>query len=152
MVPSVEDSYVYTAQLPFFLVPTGYKSGLHHVAGAHLRLEVRKLGQGKGQPASVPSLRVYFEALIMGPAPPPPPPILSQRQSLLFHFPKKQMQPKRLGPWRVDLSIQSVALVGWDVLERRKDGEQTVAWGRSYAVGFTAWLVRPAGCEHLPQG
>lgn len=61
---------------------------------------------------------------------------------MLFHFPKKQVQPKSLGSWRVDLAIQSVALAGWDVLEKREDIEQTVAWGRSCAVGFTAWLVR----------
>lgn len=66
-----------------------------------------------------------------------PTPILPQGQSLLFHFLVKQVQPKMLGSWWVDLSIHSVALVGWDVLERRKDIEKTVAWGRNYAVGFT---------------
>lgn len=55
---------------------------------------------------------------------------------------RKQVQPKRLGPWQVDVAIQSVALEGWDVLEKREDIEQIVAWGRSCAVGFTAWLVR----------
>lgn len=95
MVPSVEDSYVYTAQPPFFLVPTGYKSRLHHVAGAHLRLEVRKLGQGKGQPASVPSLRVYFEALIMGPAPPAPHSVPAIK--LAVPFPKETDAAQKVG-------------------------------------------------------
>lgn len=78
-----------------------------------------------------------------------PTPILPQGQSLLFHFLVKQVQPKMLGSWWVDLSIHSVALVGWDVLERRKDIEKTVAWGRNYAVGFTGW---PAASENLLQG
>lgn len=50
---------IYMAQSPFSDA-LGYKSRLHNVAGAHLRLEARKTGQGKGQPVSVLPLCVFW--------------------------------------------------------------------------------------------
>lgn len=136
--PSVENSHVRPSL--HFLVPPGYESRLCNVAGAHLRLEARKLGQGKGQPAPVPPSHA-FRGSHHRAAPNPP-----QEQSSLFHSPKKQVQPKRLGPWQVGLSIQSVAHGGRDILERRKDVEQTVVCPRAGAMlwhdSFTAWLVK----------
>lgn len=87
--PSVEDPHRGPSLL--FLVPPGDESRLRNVAGAHLRLEAWKLGQGKGQPASVLPLHA-FRGSHHGAVPNPP-----QEQSSLFYSPKEAGAAQEVG-------------------------------------------------------